>query len=80
VFGTPFLGKRILTRFWATGRREAVLSIAKPDKFERIFHEANPERTLKGTVPDSGLIGILLLGLHKSVPWIDKTSVTSLIN
>jgi hypothetical protein len=58
----------------------AVLSAAKPDKFEGILHEANPERTLKGTVPDSGFNGILLLGQCKSVPWIDMTSITHLIN
>jgi len=37
--------------YWQRG---IVPSAAKPDKFEGIFHEANPERTLKGTVPDSG--------------------------
>jgi len=37
--------------YWQRG---IVPSAAKPDKFEGIFHEANPERKLKGTVPDSG--------------------------
>jgi hypothetical protein len=51
--------------YWQKG---AFLSAAKPDKFERIFHEANPERTLKGTVPDSGFNEVLLLGYIKAYP------------